>query len=326
MTSFFHSSVSPVGVRDAIESGGVWLCASGAHINAGGGGFYYEDGTYYWVGEKRIGSASHGFHLYRSDDLYNWTHEGVVLAPLAEAGHPMEAGCVMERPKLVRSPETGKYLIWFHLELKGQGYGAALVGVAESDSITGPYQYVRSFRPNGHDSRDMTVFQAEDGKAFLVYASEVNLVLRAAELTADCLGVTERDEPILSRHREAPAIFAHAGRLYMVTSGCTGWAPNASEIHVADTIWGPWTFLGNPALGDEAGTTFGSQPTSVLPVQGREDAFVYVGNRWRPKELHRSEHVWLPIELPTDEGSFPVFRWRDRWDLSIFPERGSIDV
>lgn len=324
--TLFSSSVSSVGVRDAIESGGVWPCAGGAHINAGGGGFYYEDGTYYWVGEKRIGSASHGLHLYRSDDLYNWTHEGVVLAPLAEAGHPMEAGCVMERPKLVRSPETGKYLIWFHLELKGQGYGAALVGVAQSDSITGPYQYVRSFRPNGHDSRDMAVFQAEDGKAFLVYASEVNLVLRAAELTADCLGVTERDEPILSRHREAPAIFAHAGRLYMITSGCTGWSPNASEIHVADTIWGPWTFLGNPALGDEAGTTFESQPTYVLPVQGREDAFVYVGNRWRPKELHRSEHVWLPIELPTDEGSFPVFRWRDRWDLSIFPERGSIDV
>ena len=33
-------------------------------------------------------------------------------------------------------------------ELKGQGYRAALTGVAVSESITGPYKYLRSLRPN----------------------------------------------------------------------------------------------------------------------------------------------------------------------------------
>jgi hypothetical protein len=38
--------------------------------------------------------------------------------------------------------------MWFHHELKGQGYKAALTGVAVSDKITGPYKYLRSLRPN----------------------------------------------------------------------------------------------------------------------------------------------------------------------------------
>lgn len=203
--------------------------------------------------------------------------------------------------------------------MKGQGYNAALVGVAQSDMIAGPYEYLHSFRPNGHDSRDMTVYQKPDGTAYLVYASEVNFVLRVAQLRDDYLGVTEKDEKLFRRHREAPAIFPHNGRLYMITSACTGWAPNRSELHLADSIWGPWEHVGDPTRGDDAGTTFGSQSTYVIPVQGRENAFIYVGNRWRPGQLHTSEHIWLPIELPAD--GHPYFRWHDRWDLSVFDRR-----
>jgi hypothetical protein len=38
--------------------------------------------------------------------------------------------------------------MWFHHELKGQGYKAAMTGVAVSNNITGPYKYIRSLRPN----------------------------------------------------------------------------------------------------------------------------------------------------------------------------------
>ena len=37
--------------------------------------------------------------------------------------------------------------MWFHHELKGQGYKAALTGVAVSDNITGPYKYIRACVP-----------------------------------------------------------------------------------------------------------------------------------------------------------------------------------
>jgi hypothetical protein len=304
------------GQLSAFEPGGFFPCIDGAHINAHGGNILFEDGDYYWVGEGRAGWDSLGIHLYRSTDLYNWQFVANILPPSEEEGHDIERGCVMERPKLLRHPESGNYVLWFHLELKGQGYRAARVAVAQSPTIAGPYQFVSSFRPNGHDSRDMTVFQRADGSAYLVYASEVNLVLRAAQLTDDYLGVTERDELLFRRHREAPALFEHGGRIYMITSACTSWDANAAQLHVADSVFGPWEHLGNPAKGEGANKTFYSQPAFVFPVHGREGAFIYVGDRWRPGDLINSPHVWLPLDLPKE--GHPELRWQSRWDLSVF--------
>ena len=42
-------------------------------------------------------------------------------------------------------------------------------------------------------------------------------------------------------HNEAPAIFKKDGTYWMITSGCTGWAPNAARLFSAPSIWGPWT-------------------------------------------------------------------------------------
>ena len=38
--------------------------------------------------------------------------------------------------------------MWFHLELLGRGYDSARVAVAVSKSVTGPYLYIKSFRPD----------------------------------------------------------------------------------------------------------------------------------------------------------------------------------
>ena len=38
--------------------------------------------------------------------------------------------------------------MWFHLELKGNGYSAARYGVAVSDNVAGPYKYIHSGRVN----------------------------------------------------------------------------------------------------------------------------------------------------------------------------------
>jgi hypothetical protein len=34
--------------------------------------------------------------------------------------------------------------------------------------------------------------------------------------------------------REAPAPSKHAGRYYLITSGCTGWNPNAADLAIAE--------------------------------------------------------------------------------------------
>ena len=47
-------------------------------------------------------------------------------------------GCIIERPKVIYNVKTKKFVMWFHLELRRQGYRAARTGLAVADQITGP--------------------------------------------------------------------------------------------------------------------------------------------------------------------------------------------
>jgi beta-xylosidase len=308
-----------------------------------------------------------GVHSYSSTDLYNWKDEGIALAVSENEGEEIQRGCVIERPKVIFNESTGKFVLWFHLELRGRGYAAARTAVAVADNISGPYRYLRSFRPNagqwpenmskadrqrppveiqssqegfrealqngmyvrrdfqkGQMARDMTVFVDEDGKAYHIHASEENYTLHISELTDDYLDFTGRYVRVLpGGHNEAPAICKWQGKYWMITSGCTGWSPNAARSAVADSIWGPWTPLGNPCegvnpangLGPEK--TFGGQSTFILPVEGKLGAFIVLFDEWRPRNPIDGRYIWLPLEFEADR---PVVRFRDDWDLSVFTD------
>ena len=60
--------------------------------------------------------------------------------------HPIAKGCILERPKVVYNKKTGKYVMWFHLELKGKGYGSAYAGVATATKPTGPFKFLKAGR------------------------------------------------------------------------------------------------------------------------------------------------------------------------------------
>ena len=297
-----------------------WLDSSGASINAHGGGIIEQNGTYYWFGEKRTGSASDGVSVYSSRDLYTWQNLGLALAVDADhAGSDIARGCVIERPKVLFNKKTGKYVLWFHLELKGQGYGAARAAVAVSDMIAGPYRFVKSFRPNGNMVRDMTVYQDDDGSAYIIYAARDNYDMRLAQLTDDYQSVTEHDVMIFSEHREAPAIFKNKGTYYLITSACTGWAPNQARLHIANSIFGPRKDAGDPMRGLNSELTFGGQSTFIPPAPGHDGHFVFMADQWIPRDVGNSTQLWLPIRF---ENGSPVIEWKDSWDLSYFEQPG----
>ncbi|MFD2035205.1 glycoside hydrolase family 43 protein [Belliella marina] len=347
--------------------GEIWKDDQGTHINAHGGGLLYHDGIYYWYGEHKTAGrggnrALVGVGCYASTDLYNWENKGIALPVDAEgSGSDIEKGSVIERPKVIYNESSGKFVMWFHLELKDKGYEAARTALAISDTPTGPFTFVKSLRPNaktwpidfpeswktksiqekdlkawtdqwknevseglfvrrdfegGQMSRDMTLFVDEDGKAYHIHSAEENLTLHISELTDDYLDFTGKWailEP--AGHNEAPAIFKKDGRYYMITSGCTGWDPNAARSFVADDIMGPWESLGNPAQGKDADITFDSQSTYILPVQGKEGAFIFMADRWRPQNAIDGRYVWLPIMF---EDGRPVLHWKDTWSIEIF--------
>ena len=133
------------------KPGQEWPDNNGVHINAHGGGIISYGGKYYWYGENRPQRGFQtevGVEVFSSKDLMNWKDEGVALSVTNTPGHDIEKGCIMERPKVVYNKKTKKFVMLFHLELKGRGYEAARVGFAVSDTPTGPFKFIRSLRPN----------------------------------------------------------------------------------------------------------------------------------------------------------------------------------
>ena len=337
--------------KQLIRSGELWFDDGGRHINAHGGGIMKYGDTYYWFGEHkddRTSDALVGVMCYASKDLVNWRNCGVALSvtePAPNQGNDrrmrrsattnsdIEQGCILERPKVIYNPVTKKFCMWFHLELKGQGYSAARYGVAVADRPEGPYKFLYSSRANagtwpiegspmnfdeylkrdfstGQMARDMTLFVDDDGKAYHIFSSEENYTLHIAELTADYLHHTGRYTRMApGGQNEAPAIFKHDGTYWMITSGCTGWAPNEARMFSAPSIWGPWTQHPNPCRGPKADKTFNGQSTFILPVNGQ---YIFMADIWRPQHPRDARYIWLPIEF---EDGKPIINWKDEWQL-----------
>lgn len=343
--------------RDAaFRPGELWPDLNGVHINAHGGGLLRDHGVYYWFGEHKthgtIGNTAQvGVHVYSSTNLYDWRDRGIALAVSSDPSSVITKGSVIERPKVLRNPRTGKFVMWFHLELKGQGYKAARTGVAVASNPAGPYRFVASFRPNagvwplgatpedkrpaadnylardqlgGQMSRDMTLFQDDDGKAYQIYSSEENHTLHISMLSDDYLRPAGRYVRVLPfGDNEAAAVFKHKGRYYLITSGLSGWAPNAARSAVADNILGPWLSLGNPVRGtpEQVATTFGGQSTFAFHAPCDPDQIILMFDVWRPKNPIDGRYVWLPVEW---EGDKPVVRWRDSWTLKDICPSGRV--
>jgi len=299
---------------------------------------YLPDCNKSWGG-TRVDVA--GVSCYSSKDLVDWKNEGLVLPAMPDDPesdlHPSK---VIERPKVIYNKITKQFVMWMHIDVAS--YAAAHAGVAVSDKPTGPFKYLGSFRPDagvwpnnvtdpdkitsetnvlardfekGQMARDLTLFQDDDGKAYVFYSSEENPTMHVSLLTDDYLRPAGKYARVfIGRSMEAPAVFKRGGKYYFIGSGCTAWAPNAARCAVADNIWGPWTELGNPCEGTTAGTTFDSQGTFILPVQGRSDLLIFMADRWKQWNLPDSRYVWLPIEFAKD--GKPVLRWRQRWTLN----------
>lgn len=344
-----------------------WKDNNGVHINAHGGGMLHHEGTYYWFGEHKVegrkgNKAQVGVHCYSSTDLYNWKDEGIVLKVKQDTNSLLEKGCIVERPKVIYNKKNDEFVMWFHHELKGMGYDAAMTGLAVAQSVTGPYEYKRSVNPNawqwprnftaeqnkptqqpdeiekwseewkqavgngmflkrdfekGQMARDMTLFVDDDGTAYHIHSSEENSTLHISELRDDYRNFSGRYIRVRPGHyNEAPSIFKHQGKYYMIASGCTGWDPNAARLLVADSVMGSWEHLGNPCIGESKEITFDSQSTYILPVQGKKDAFIFMADRWEPENPIEGTYVWLPIQF--DKNGTPYLEWMDQWSLKFF--------
>ncbi|MCR5826269.1 MAG: family 43 glycosylhydrolase [Oscillospiraceae bacterium] len=348
--------------QDCIRPGQPWLDTKGERIQAHGGAVYYEDGVYYWYGENKEhtdgknGIWTWGIRVYASTDLMNWEDRGLLIPPVLDdpnaALFPTKR---VDRPHILRCAATGKYVCWIKLS----GPEAAFT-VWQADRLLGPYEVVENlYNPGGHKAGDFDLIADEaTGKAYLYFDADHSCML-CMELTADYLHAARevaRNYPDLHPPftREAPALFAARGRCYMLTSGMTGYVPNASDSAAAERWDAVFTSLGDPHADEPDCSSYNSQISKIFRVEGTE-RFIAMADRWLPdynvdarradlfrrviasnyapeqyqaSEAERREmYAGNVLEtadtshaeyvwLPIEwEGEKPVLRWHDAWKV-----------
>lgn len=344
-------------MQRAITPGEEWLDTEGKPIQAHGGSVMAVGDAYYWYGENKertdpeTGIWHWGMRCYRSTDLVNWEDLGLIVPPdvddTASQLHPTQ---MADRPHILYNEATGLFVCWIKVM---QADGGQLSTVLTAPEITGPYTVARmGFKPLGMDAGDFDLVVDPDSKRGYYIFEKVHTELIVADLTNDYTDVTGHYTSHFHRGhppfvREAPAHFTRDGRHYLITSGTTGYAPNRSEVAVADDIHGPWTVLGDPHPDDATGRSFRTQVSSVFKHPHKE-LWIAVADRWLPDfdgdadVIHRlfdvlfdpastdedkaaalaaappppventaeARYVWLPIEW---RGEVPTITWHDAW-------------
>ena len=288
---FSFTAHGAVASPQTITPGEVWHDTAGGVIQAHGAGIIQVGKTFYWFGEdKTNGYFFQNVKCYASTDLAHWTfrENALTLQPSGDLGPKR----VVERPKVLYNRKTRTFVMYVHID--SPNYGDAKVGVATSRKVDGPYTYIGSFRPLNHQSRDMTLFQDNDGIGYLIFEDRERGVC-IAQLSSDYLSVI-REVALIPHSYEALAVLHLDGTYYLLGSHLSGWNTNPNQYATAPSLAGPWSAFQDIAPPETK--TYNSQTAFILPVPGfKTTAYVYLGDRWKPSNLTDSRYIWLPLTI-----------------------------
>jgi hypothetical protein len=296
----FRCLAAPANQPVEIKPGAVWPDDRGQHVQAHGGGILKLGSTYYWFGEDRGSNNAPNLRYvgcYSSEDLGHWKFCNQVL----KLNDPEHVGptAVLERPKVFYNDKTKKFVMYMHMDgpLPGSAagdYALARVGVATCDTVDGDYKYMKSFRPLGHESRDIGQFVDDDGTAYLIFEDRP-YGFRIAKLSDDYLTL-ERQMCLVPMHMEGGAVVHYQGLYYAIGSALTGWNPNPNKYATAKSLEGPWSEFKD--IAPPQSNTYGAQSTMLLKVVGtKKTTVIFMGDIWKPRAQWDSRYLWMPVEI-----------------------------
>jgi hypothetical protein len=322
-----------------MKNGAPWYDTNGNVIHAHGGWMLPVGEYWYWYGEDR--TEENFVSCYRTKDFKSFEFRGHVLTANspAEKSYVTDADLTLkkkpegetvplalrrfdkdgrllvniERPKVLYNAATGKYVMWMHFE-NGMNYLDARCAVASCDTPDGEFVYHGSFNPFGQMARDCTVL-TDGEEAYFAAAARDNRDLYVYRMTEDYRSVDKIVNVLFqNQSREAPAFFKKDGRWFLLSSACTGWRPNQGAYAFAKegTPEGRWSLLQN--FGDA--TTFGSQPSFVLPVEkdGRT-RYYYFADRWGLCSEDYFTSTYVVLEIQFDADGMPFIEYTEEAQL-----------
>ena len=307
---FCLATMTATAVPQLIKPGEIWPDDRGRHVQAHGGGILKYGEAWYWFGEDRAAGlprTNRFVSCYSSPDLAHWTFRGDVVKFSDPAN--LGRGWILERPKVFYNARTKKFVMYMHFD--NRGYKFAGVGVATCDTVDGDYQYVKSFRPLGHESRDIGQFVDDDGSAYLIFEDRPN-GFHIAKLSDDYLDVAI-DVHLFTNHLEGGALVHYRGLYYVIGSELTGWRPNPNKYATAKSLSGPWSEFKNIAPPET--NTYGSQSTMMLKVTGtKTTTVIFMGDIWKPWTQWDSRYLWMPLEIGDGQLRLPPPK---EWTLDV---------
>ncbi len=302
-----------------IENDRFWLDTSGTPIYSQGGGMLQVGDTYYWYGVKYGGAVTYaanphgkvsdtsfqGVTTYSSKDLVHWKLEAT--DKLANAGG------WFGRLGVAYNAKTKKYV------LAAQGGGGLYF--ATSDRPTGGFVYDNVQRElpgivNGATG-DQTVFQDDDGQAYLISSSSSGRSNRYVSplRASDFLTAEEAWFVYKGGGREGNCMFKQAGTYYHCSSDLHGWNTSQTYCVSATNLKGPWSaeFV---LAGTENDYSHVTQTGFFFNVKGsQQTTVIFAGDRWADFAGNGlGYNQWMPLSF---EAGKPLFHSLSAWTLNL---------
>ena len=291
-----------------IANGIQWHDDQGRPVSAHGANII-RDGDRYWLfGEYKTDSANvfNGFSCYSSTDLCSWAFESIALKVRSDANVSdwrMGPQTVGERPKVLRCPLTGEYVMLMHSD--DMRYKAPATCYAVSETISGPYEFRGPILYKGNPVKrwDIGSFVDRDGQAYLL-TNHGGIYRLAPDFHSIDSCMIEGVKGV----GESPCML-HVGDTYFwLSSRTTSWERNDNMYFTAKSLSGPWTAQGEFA--PKGSLIWNSQCSFILDVNGQP---MYMGDRWSfPRQQQAATYVWLPMQVK--EGCISIPDYYQFWN------------
>ncbi|SHM31478.1 glycoside hydrolase family 43 protein [Flavobacterium saccharophilum] len=218
------------------------------------------------------------WRVYSTTDMATWKDHGAPLSPSTfswATGDAYAAQCIERNGKFYWFVST------FHKKDEVSGGGAA-IGVAVSDSPTGPFKdaigkaliinEMTTDMTYAWDDIDPTVFVDDDGQAYMFWG---NGSCKWVKLKKNMIEV---DGPITTfkpkNYIEGPWVYKRKGIYYLVYASA-GTKPEMIEYCTAKNPAGPWTYQG--IIQENVPNSFTTHP-GIIDYKGKSYFFYHNGS------------------------------------------------
>ena len=151
--------------------GRYWYDTDGKLIQAHGGAVLFAEGKYWWYGENKegvtgfatgeyCGIRQHGWKLYSSEDLYNWTDEGFLFPESTDPDNIFHPSNVGDRPHVLYNKKTKRYVMWMKVARQNH-FDECVFAICVGKDLKS-MQFLKLVAPKPHTAGDFDLFETDD--------------------------------------------------------------------------------------------------------------------------------------------------------------------